>query len=331
MGLTTRKWSFHKEEEWARFLSFFTAYLKECGEKEEDIEGCYDPEYRKLILHLSRRRKSPFVTRELLKDGQTIGFAQYAAFPLEHCKSVLGNIFVLPHYRNDGSGTFLYGEAEKDLLAQGARYIDASIRPEALSFYLRKGFQKTNDLMAENNLPAYRKFLPRPFPFKKILILGSPGAGKSYLTDQLSQRFPYPFVHLDAIYWKPGWEHLSDEEIKAKLASTMAGPSWIIDGNYPSTLEWRYQQADMVFFLDYPSEICIEGEAKRRGQPRDDFPSFLKEGEDPSFIKFIATFPQKGRPFIQEMANKYLHTPFIRFTSREECNQFLSLYPLLKP
>ena len=263
-------------------------------------------------------------------DGKGIGFAQDIVFSDEHLKSLLANIYVLPSYRNQGYGSAFYDLLEQDLLARDARYVDCSIAPKALSFYARKGYQKTNDLLIENHLPAYRKFLSRPFPYQKMIVLGSPGAGKSYLSRELARRFLYPVVHMDVLYWRQDWAHLSDEEMLKALDKVLSEKSWIIDGNYASTLEHRYQKADIVFFLDYPPEICLEGEKSRRGAPRDDFPSFLKEGEDPGFLNFIATFPQNGRPTILGMANRYLHTPFIRFSSREECNQFLSLYPVQK-
>jgi GNAT superfamily N-acetyltransferase len=331
MSLELRLWSFEDEVEWRRFLPLFLAYLQETTSPEEfqeSQEAVKGEDYRNDILRLSLRKKNPYLTYELMLDGKGIGFAQDIVFVDEHLKSLLGNIYLLKEYRNQGYGSQFYALLEKDLLARKARYLDCSIAPKALNFYTRQGFQKTNDLLLENHLPAYRKFLPRPFPYRKILVLGSPGAGKSYLSRQLALRFGYPVVHMDTFYWRENWTHLSDEEMRKALDHIFLQDSWIVDGNYPTTLEYRYQQAEMVFFLDYPPEICLEGEKSRRGAPRDDFPPFLKEGEDPGFLNFIATFPQNGRPVILKMANQYLHTPFIRFSSREECNQFLSLYPL---
>jgi|LAHS01.1.fsa_nt_gb GNAT superfamily N-acetyltransferase len=333
MALSLRSWSFEDEGEWKRFLTLFIPYLKETTDPqdfEQNKNAFLDAEYRENILRLSQRKKNPYLTYELMLDGKGIGFAQDIVFSDEHLKSLLANIYVLPSYRNQGYGSAFYDLLEQDLLARDARYVDCSIAPKALSFYARKGYQKTNDLLIENHLPAYRKFLSRPFPYQKMIVLGSPGAGKSYLSRELARRFLYPVVHMDVLYWRQDWAHLSDEEMLKALDKVLSEKSWIIDGNYASTLEHRYQKADIVFFLDYPPEICLEGEKSRRGAPRDDFPSFLKEGEDPGFLNFIATFPQNGRPTILGMANRYLHTPFIRFSSREECNQFLSLYPVQK-
>ena len=40
---------------------------------------------------------------------------------------------------------------------------------------------------------------------KRILILGCGGAGKSTLARRLGAATGLPVVHLDGLYWQPGW------------------------------------------------------------------------------------------------------------------------------
>jgi adenylate kinase family enzyme len=40
---------------------------------------------------------------------------------------------------------------------------------------------------------------------KKILIIGSGGAGKSTLSRQLGNILNLEVIHLDSLYWHPGW------------------------------------------------------------------------------------------------------------------------------
>ena len=40
---------------------------------------------------------------------------------------------------------------------------------------------------------------------KKILIIGSGGAGKSTLALKLSEITEIPVIHLDSYFWKPNW------------------------------------------------------------------------------------------------------------------------------
>ena len=47
---------------------------------------------------------------------------------------------------------------------------------------------------------------------RKILVIGSGGAGKSTFARRLSEILGIDVVHLDALYWKPGWVEPSKEE-----------------------------------------------------------------------------------------------------------------------
>ena len=44
---------------------------------------------------------------------------------------------------------------------------------------------------------------------KRIMIIGCGGAGKSTLARQLGEKLNLPVVHLDKLFWLPGWEHIS--------------------------------------------------------------------------------------------------------------------------
>ena len=70
-----------------------------------------------------------------------------------------------------------------------------------------------------------------------------------------------PFIETDAMYWKPDWTLVSDDEVIKNLPLTEA--SWIIDGNFVSCREkvWRY--ADHIIWLNFPPRLVMERIIKR--------------------------------------------------------------------
>ena len=50
---------------------------------------------------------------------------------------------------------------------------------------------------------------------------------------------------------------VNENSVKYFLHNTMCKDEWIIDGNYDSTMELRFQAWDIVIFLDYPLETCL--------------------------------------------------------------------------
>lgn len=74
---------------------------------------------------------------------------------------------------------------------------------------------------------------------ERVLILGSPGAGKSTLASKLGACTGLPVIHLNMLYWRPGWSESDAAEFRAKVATVVRDTRWIIDGDYGSTLGLR--------------------------------------------------------------------------------------------
>ena len=85
---------------------------------------------------------------------------------------------------------------------------------------------------------------------KRILVLGSSGAGKSTFARQLGESLGIETIHLDSYYWQPNWISTPPDEWDQKLRTLLEKESWVMDGNYPDSLALRLSYADTVVFLD---------------------------------------------------------------------------------
>ena len=157
---------------------------------------------------------------------------------------------------------------------------------------------------------------------KKIIIIGCPGAGKSTFARALSATTGIPLFYLDMIWHKADKTNISREEFDQRLGGIMTGESWIIDGNYQRTMEWRIKECDTVFLLDFPKEICLEGAEKRVGKAREDMP-WVEETLDEDFKVFIETFHEMVLVKIYHLLNLYKDKNIIVFKSREDINHYI--------
>ena len=89
---------------------------------------------------------------------------------------------------------------------------------------------------------------------ERIMVIGSPGAGKSTFSRKLRDITGLPLYYLYTIWHKPDRTNISREEFDEKLMDILKEDRWIIDGNYQRTLEKRMERCDTVFCLAYPME-----------------------------------------------------------------------------
>lgn len=99
---------------------------------------------------------------------------------------------------------------------------------------------------------------------KKILILGSGGAGKSTFSKKLAKKLNLELIHLDHHYWKPNWKKTPKEEWGKEIEKLCQKEAWIMDGNYQSTLNIRIPTADTIILLNTPPLVCLWRILKRR-------------------------------------------------------------------
>ena len=160
---------------------------------------------------------------------------------------------------------------------------------------------------------------------EKVIVIGCPGSGKSTFSRTLHQITGLPLFHLDNLFWNPDGTTVPKKTVfRDRLLAAMSGERWIIDGNYASTMELRMAACDTVFFLDYPTEVCLEGIRERKGKPRSDMPwQGADEDDDAEFLSFIENYHRCNRPTVMELLGRYSAKNIYVFQSREEAGLFL--------
>ena len=157
---------------------------------------------------------------------------------------------------------------------------------------------------------------------KRIIVIGSPGSGKSTFARKLKEKTGLPLHYLDMIFHRPDRTTVTREEFDQRLQAILQTENWIIDGNYLRTLPIRFEACTDVFFLDFPLEQCLEGAASRVGTTREDLP-WVEQEFDPEFRQYIIDFPKDQRPIIYELVERYRETRRITvFHSREEADKW---------
>lgn len=133
---------------------------------------------------------------------------------------------------------------------------------------------------------------------KRILILGRSGSGKTTFSDKLGNVLGRKVVHLDNLFWKPGWVRaFTAAEWENKVQELISEEEWILDGNYHNTLEMRLKRADTVFLFEINPLLSIMQALKRRLFPPKNSPDTVlglhQEGSFIMLLKSTFKFPVK--------------------------------------
>lgn len=164
---------------------------------------------------------------------------------------------------------------------------------------------------------------------QRIVILGCSGSGKSTLARRLGDKLDLSVVHLDALFWEPGWVESEPQDFRDRVAQAVAGDRWVCDGGYSRTYDLRFPRADTVIWLDRPRWLCLWRVTLRWlrhwGRTRPDMGLDCPEKVDLAFYAFIWNWETRTRPKIEAGLAQYAPgTPRIVLDSDRAVEAFLA-------
>jgi len=163
---------------------------------------------------------------------------------------------------------------------------------------------------------------------ERVLVIGSGGSGKTTVARTIAERLGVPLIHLDALYWRPGWTPTPPDEWERSVAELIARPRWVMDGNYGGTLGMRLAACDGVVFLDMPRRVCLWRILKRRvryrGRRRPDVAPGCPERVTWEFVRWVWTYRKRRRGAILERLGALTGCRVVILSSRREVERFLA-------
>ncbi|HEV2523766.1 MAG TPA: DNA topology modulation protein [Gammaproteobacteria bacterium] len=160
--------------------------------------------------------------------------------------------------------------------------------------------------------------------FKKIMIFGRPGSGKSTFASSLACVSNLPLHHLDKHFYAARWTKRNYDEFLSIQKNIVNSNAWIIDGNCTSSFEMRWSKADLVLYFNFPKVICYFRILKRFFKPNkmlDDRASGCYETIRFSLLKYIWSFEERVSTQVALLKEKYPDTVFREIKSKNDLSK----------
>ena len=163
---------------------------------------------------------------------------------------------------------------------------------------------------------------------RRIAVIGCSGGGKSTLVRGLATRLGLPVVHLDVLYWRPGWVEGDYAAFRERLTEAVSGERWITDGNFPDSADLHFARADLIVWVDQPRLLCLwrviwRVIATGAGR-RPDLPEGCRESFDPWLWGYVWNWDRDTRPKVEAaLAEHAPNTPVVRLRNDRETAAWL--------
>ena len=164
---------------------------------------------------------------------------------------------------------------------------------------------------------------------RRIIVIGSQGRGKTSLSRNLGRKLGLPVVHLDVLYWRPGWTPSDRPGFRTRVTQAIAGDAWVVDGSFSGlAFDLALARADTLIVIDRPRWLCqwriLWRSAFDRDTTRPDLPEGCPEQFDWKLMREAWRYDVDRRPAIEVERVKYGgHVAIVRLTSDWQIENFV--------
>ncbi len=160
---------------------------------------------------------------------------------------------------------------------------------------------------------------------EKIVIVGSPGAGKTTIASRLSQELNLPHHQVDHVAYMPSWKRRQNDEIIKLATKQVKGEKWISDGIYIKTIPARIKNADLIIYVKSNPVVCAWRVTKRWVNGGSYQAPGCPSKVDYPFLKYILwTYPFFHKKQILNMLDKQNQAPVISIKTYNEIENYIN-------
>ena len=162
------------------------------------------------------------------------------------------------------------------------------------------------------------------FPFKRTMIMGNGGSGKTWLAVRLAEAFSLKAIHFDDLHWEPNRYGVERDRAlrNADVHAASLEDAWVMEGVYGQLINLVIRRVTTLIWLDLSEEACIKNVKDRGAQGGESEESFL------NLITWVAEYRSRKNNWNSYDAHQkffdFHEGPKFRLKNRADINDLLA-------